>query len=163
DAVPVRPAELRPVVAACRQRDRREQRGRENDSSRHVRTPVTGRGDIPGGVIAVRPPGGCHIPVTKWRALSCPPWQFRFPATDDGSAGAGTMKDRDQFRSEPLRLTRRYFLRAGAAALTAAGASPFSAGAEPPPELAQALDKLESYFTPPAEFQDVSRGKPLPH
>src|SRR5207248_1446010 len=31
------------------------------------------------------------------------------------------------------------------------------------PELAPALEKLESYFTPPAEFGDVSRGKPVPH
>jgi len=31
------------------------------------------------------------------------------------------------------------------------------------PELAQALSRLEPFFTPPDKFQDVSRGKPLPH
>src|SRR5207302_1374496 len=30
-------------------------------------------------------------------------------------------------------------------------------------ELAQALVKLEPYFTPQEQFRDVSRGKPLPH
>ena len=36
--------------------------------------------------------------------------------------------------------------------------------AEPlPPELAPALAKLESYFTDPDQFGDVSRGKPIPH
>ena len=44
-------------------------------------------------------------------------------------------------------------------------ASTFSTiAAEPlPPELAPALAKLESYFTDPIEFGDVSRGKPMPH
>jgi len=31
------------------------------------------------------------------------------------------------------------------------------------PELARVIDKLEPYFTAPADFQDVSRGTPLPH
>ena len=29
--------------------------------------------------------------------------------------------------------------------------------------LAEAMAELESYFTPPEKFQDVSRGNPLPH
>src|SRR5439155_12747416 len=40
---------------------------------------------------------------------------------------------------------------------------PAGAAGEVSDELAQALAKLEAYFTPPAEFRDVSRGKPLPH
>ncbi len=60
----------------------------------------------------------------------------------------------------PDELTRRFFLGCGAA--TAAGLSVSTARAEPP-ELTRVLSKLEPYFTPPAEFQDVSRGTPLPH
>lgn len=33
----------------------------------------------------------------------------------------------------------------------------------PAPELAGPIENLESYFTPQAQFQDVSRGDPLPH
>ena len=54
--------------------------------------------------------------------------------------------------------SRRLFLGLGAA--SAAG---FSRAADPPPELARVVDKLEPYFTPPADFKDVSRGSPLPH
>ena len=62
----------------------------------------------------------------------------------------------------PDELTRRSFLGCGAA--TAVGLSPPGVHAEsPPPELARVLDKLEPYFTAPADFQDVSRGTPLPH
>src|SRR5438067_2144988 len=58
------------------------------------------------------------------------------------------------------RWTRRHFLVAAAAA----GVGPLAYAAEPPaPELAPALDGLEPFFTPPADFRDVSRGKPLPH
>jgi DMSO/TMAO reductase YedYZ molybdopterin-dependent catalytic subunit len=32
-----------------------------------------------------------------------------------------------------------------------------------PPELVEAIEKIEPYFTPPARFRDVSRGTPLPH
>src|SRR4051812_3447359 len=57
-------------------------------------------------------------------------------------------------------LTRRLFLRAGAAA--AAGWSVSDLRGESP-ELAKAIEKIEPYFTAPDDFQDVSRGKPLPH
>jgi hypothetical protein len=41
---------------------------------------------------------------------------------------------------------------------------PLAIGAEPRvPELAKALETLETYFTPSEKFRDVSRGKPLPH
>lgn len=57
--------------------------------------------------------------------------------------------------------TRRFFLQCSA--VVATGSTLPARAAEPlPSELAGALDKLESYFTPPAEFQDVSRGKPIP-
>lgn len=68
-----------------------------------------------------------------------------------------------RFLREHRTLSRRYFLQLGAAASAAWGAWPLSARAEPSPELAEAIDKLESYFTPQAQFRDVSRGKPIPH
>src|SRR4051794_7122378 len=54
--------------------------------------------------------------------------------------------------------------RAGGAGAARGGARPPPAAAGPPArELAVALEKLEPFFTPPADFRDVSRGKPLPH
>ena len=68
------------------------------------------------------------------------------------------------FLREHDRLTRRYFLRLGAASAAALGLRPLAALAqEPSPELAEALAKLESFLTSPDQFRDVSRGKPLPH
>ena len=58
-----------------------------------------------------------------------------------------------------MELTRRSFLHTSAAAL----ARP-SVNADPlPPDLAAAIEKIEPYFTAPADFKDVSRGKPVPH
>jgi DMSO/TMAO reductase YedYZ molybdopterin-dependent catalytic subunit len=74
------------------------------------------------------------------------------------------MNDPHKFLAEHRRLTRRFFLRAGAAGLAAGGGLAPAESAEPTaPELAKVLAKLEPYFTPPAAFRDVSRGKPLPH
>ena len=74
------------------------------------------------------------------------------------------MNSVEQFLDEHHDLTRRYFLRLGAAGVAAAGLWPLAArGEAPAPELAAAIEKLESYFTPPEKFRDVSRGKPLPH
>jgi DMSO/TMAO reductase YedYZ molybdopterin-dependent catalytic subunit len=74
------------------------------------------------------------------------------------------MSEREDFLDEHLRLTRRYFLRAGMACVAAAGGWSAAHGARPPaPELARALDKLEPFFTPQEDFRDVSRGNPLPH
>jgi DMSO/TMAO reductase YedYZ molybdopterin-dependent catalytic subunit len=74
------------------------------------------------------------------------------------------MTDPEPFLAEHLRLTRRFFLRAGTACMAAGGSGLAARSAEPAaPELAKALAKLEPYFTPPADFRDVSRGKPLPH
>ena len=74
------------------------------------------------------------------------------------------MNDPQEFLAEHLKLTRRFFLRAGAACMAAEGVLSSAQSGEPTaPELAQALAKLGSYFTPQTDFQDVSRGKPLPH
>jgi DMSO/TMAO reductase YedYZ molybdopterin-dependent catalytic subunit len=62
-----------------------------------------------------------------------------------------------------VELTRRLFLRSGIGLATTGGLVAAGEAAELPPELAPALEKLESYFTPPAKFNDVSRGTPLPH
>mgnify|MGYP003618529247 CR=1 FL=1 len=70
------------------------------------------------------------------------------------------------------RSARRYFLGLGAAGAAAWYASSlaqpkraFAADAAPSqsPEAADALAKLDPYFTPTADFRDVSRGKPVPH
>lgn len=59
-------------------------------------------------------------------------------------------------------LSRRSFLHAGAAAVAGWSVAPVQADA-PSPEMAKAIEQLEPYFTAPDDFQDVSRGKPLPH
>lgn len=63
----------------------------------------------------------------------------------------------------PDDISRRLFLGAGVA--TAALSSRQVRADTPPqsPELAKAIEKLEPYFTPAAEFEDVSRGNPIPH
>jgi DMSO/TMAO reductase YedYZ molybdopterin-dependent catalytic subunit len=71
------------------------------------------------------------------------------------------MTDAKRFLAEHAAVTRRFFLGAGVAG-AAALAQPGRA-AELPAELAPALEKLEPYLTPPAEFRDVSRGRPIPH
>ncbi len=73
------------------------------------------------------------------------------------------MSDPERFPARPAGPSRRFFLHAGAA-WAAAGFARSAPAADPlPPELAPALEKLEPYFTPPGEFRDVSRGKPIPH
>jgi DMSO/TMAO reductase YedYZ molybdopterin-dependent catalytic subunit len=68
----------------------------------------------------------------------------------------------DRFLREHACLTRRFFLRTGAAA--AAGFSVAGLRADvSSPELQKAIDRLDSFFTPPDDFRDVSRGKPVPH
>src|SRR5262245_366974 len=74
------------------------------------------------------------------------------------------MNDPQQFLDEHARLSRRHFLRAGAAAsllgLQGITAAPPGADAT---GLARAIEQLEPYFTPQEQFRDVSRGKPQPH
>jgi hypothetical protein len=74
------------------------------------------------------------------------------------------MTDAQRFLQEHQELTRRHFIRLGAAGAAALGFCPLAAGTDPAaPELAKALETLEAYFTPQGKFRDVSRGKPLPH
>lgn len=74
------------------------------------------------------------------------------------------MNELHRFLTLHRRLTRRFFLRLGAAAGAAAASWPIvSRGAPASSELAQAIANLEPFFTPPESFRDVSRGKPLPH
>jgi len=74
------------------------------------------------------------------------------------------MKNVERFLFEHQQLTRRYFLRLGAAGAAALAAWPRTVSADPPAlELAKALETLEPYFTPQEKFRDVSRGKPLSH
>jgi len=74
------------------------------------------------------------------------------------------MNNAEQFLLDHQKLSRRYFLRIGAAGAAAVGLRRLGvAGEAPAPELAKALETLEPYFTSPEKFRDVSRGKPLPH
>lgn len=74
------------------------------------------------------------------------------------------MSEIQRFLHEHHQLTRRYFLRVGAVGAAAVSLwPPTASGAELPPELATELADLESYLTAQDDFQDVSRGKPLPH
>ena len=74
------------------------------------------------------------------------------------------MNDSQRFLADHQTVTRRYFLQAGAACAALLGGKPATEAADlSAPELASALEKLEPYFTPPGDFRDVSRGKPVPH
>jgi DMSO/TMAO reductase YedYZ molybdopterin-dependent catalytic subunit len=74
------------------------------------------------------------------------------------------MNDAQRFLDEHWAVTRRWFLAAGAGLGAAVGrVSGDDVPAALAPELAAAVDKIEPYFTPPEQFRDVSRGKPLPH
>jgi DMSO/TMAO reductase YedYZ molybdopterin-dependent catalytic subunit len=74
------------------------------------------------------------------------------------------------FLNEHLALSRRYFLGLGLAGtavaragLRAAAADADDAKPKKPAKPDKAGAQPEPYFTPPAEFKDVSRGKPVPH
>src|SRR4051812_23887841 len=76
----------------------------------------------------------------------------------------------DSFISEHVQLTRRYFIGLGVAgaALTQTGlhvraAEGDDAKPKKPAKPAKAGARQEPYFTVAANFQDVSRGKPVPH
>jgi DMSO/TMAO reductase YedYZ molybdopterin-dependent catalytic subunit len=73
------------------------------------------------------------------------------------------MNQAERFLREHGALTRRFFLRAGVTWAAAGCCLPGLRAEAPAPELARALEKLESYFTPQEKFRDVSRGKPVPH
>ena len=70
----------------------------------------------------------------------------------------------EQLLAEHAEVTRRWFVKAGIAGTTAAAAWPlFGAEATRSPDLEAAIARLESYFTLPDDFRDVSRGSPKPH
>ncbi len=75
------------------------------------------------------------------------------------------MRPSRRFLVQHEMLTRRYFLQLGAGGAAAALAcGPQQASGESPSQaLSDAINKLESFFTAPDAFQDVSRGDPLPH
>jgi DMSO/TMAO reductase YedYZ molybdopterin-dependent catalytic subunit len=78
--------------------------------------------------------------------------------------GKPAMNPPHRFLVEHVRLTRRFFLRAGLAGSAAPlGWLTAHAAEVNSPELARALEKLEPFFTTQEEFRDVSRGTPLPH
>ena len=60
-------------------------------------------------------------------------------------------------------LTRRFFLRAGAAVAAGCSLNELRGAESRSPELAAAIDKIDSYITLGENFRDVSRGKPVPH
>ncbi len=63
------------------------------------------------------------------------------------------MNDRQRFLDEHARLSRRFFLQAGAACVaTVGGLSLAAAAAPPPPELAKVIDRLPPFFTEPGAF-----------
>lgn len=73
------------------------------------------------------------------------------------------MRELDRFLNDHEVTTRRFFLQAGltGTALSLLPSTGYSA--ESAPELKKAIAELDSLLTPPAEFRDVSRGKPIPH
>ena len=73
------------------------------------------------------------------------------------------MSEAKEFLAEHNDLSRRFFLRSGAALAAGSALAANARSVEPPAELAPVLEKLESYFTTQAKFGDVSRGKPIPH
>jgi DMSO/TMAO reductase YedYZ molybdopterin-dependent catalytic subunit len=74
------------------------------------------------------------------------------------------MSEAKEFLNEHNELSRRFFLRAGAALTTGSAVAMNAHAAEPlPAELMPVLEKLESFFTTQEKFGDVSRGTPVPH
>jgi DMSO/TMAO reductase YedYZ molybdopterin-dependent catalytic subunit len=78
--------------------------------------------------------------------------------------------DHRGFLDEHFQLTRRFFLQVGALGMAATQVAAGVEGKEKDPAAPAKRGKPEMagvlrdpYFTPPADFRDVSRGKPLPH
>ncbi len=74
------------------------------------------------------------------------------------------------FLDEHFELTRRFFLRAGFAGIAVSQATGLMAQqeAQSPTQVKRSKPekggiRQDPYFTPPDDFRDVSRGKPLPH
>lgn len=78
------------------------------------------------------------------------------------SRPAGGEPDREF--SEHAALTRRHLLQLGLTGAAFVTTNGTIRAADPAADArSEALARLEPFFTPPAEFRDVSRGKPLPH
>lgn len=76
----------------------------------------------------------------------------------------GMAEELDKFLAEHTRLSRRFLLRCGAAGAAALSSWPLvAAGPSRAAALRKAIGELETYFTAPDDFQDVSRGKPRPY
>ncbi|WP_161968139.1 molybdopterin-dependent oxidoreductase [Fimbriiglobus ruber] len=78
------------------------------------------------------------------------------------------MTHQQAFLDEHRELTRRYFLRLGVVGAVAVGGRARAADGDkdkpkPRTKPANADVQPEPYFTLPEDFQDVSRGKPIPH
>ena len=74
------------------------------------------------------------------------------------------MRDFDRFMRDHDLVTRRFFMRVGAASLGIFGGGAIQSWADGlSPELNEAVAKLESYMTPLDKFRDISRGSPVPH
>src|SRR5262245_5333963 len=73
------------------------------------------------------------------------------------------MNEIQRVLAEHRRLTRRFFMGLGAAAGALTASPLIGRAAASSPDLEKAIASLEPFFTPPADFRDVSRGKPLPH
>lgn len=67
------------------------------------------------------------------------------------------------FWIEHTRLTRRWFLQMGSTSAALLAVPSLSHADPTDSSLSDAIRKIEPYFTPAADFRDVSRGKPLPH
>ena len=65
------------------------------------------------------------------------------------------------FLNERWAITRRHLAKMGAVAAT--GGSVIGNQTETKSHLASAIEELEPWLTPQADFRDVSRGKPKPH
>ena len=63
----------------------------------------------------------------------------------------------------PDDITRRLFLGVGASSVTLTSSQTRADSLPPSTGLAKVIEKLDPYFTVPADFGDVSRGNPIPH
>ena len=77
---------------------------------------------------------------------------------------ASSNQSLEEFLTEHASLTRRFFVRLGLAGFGTliAGLNQGFAD-DTPPELKDAVAKLESFMTPLDQFRDISRGSPVPH
>jgi DMSO/TMAO reductase YedYZ molybdopterin-dependent catalytic subunit len=73
------------------------------------------------------------------------------------------MDDLDRLAAEHLAVTRRYFLRLGAAGAAGLAASALGAGKQEAAALVREAAAGLDYLTPPDQFRIIGRGKPPPH